>query len=303
MTKPIVAPYPFEKLKKYSSRDAELISRLASLFPGEGFESPLIQNMEETLKKYFGGSFRLRFESMFEADFERFLAGLPDKFVCFVVSLTVPPKKVMIEFDPDFSFAVIDHLLGGSGETPTYLRSITSLEEGILQFVCVRILKEFASLMNQANTQLKLDKILTKADSVAHQEKGGEPVVLLTFRVRINKTEGYVRLCLPHPALFDLISGFKLLKEETSRRFNDFNHFRMIVWGEVGKVRLTAGEVRQIRRGDIVLLDESYADFDGKKISGSLKIRMGEGTAGGIEGKLVESGERYRVKLEHVFNE
>lgn len=132
--------------------------------------------------------------------------------------------------------------------------------------------------------------------------------MLLTFRVRVNKTEGYVRFCLPHPALFDLLSGVQQRESEREqhqkkRRFGDFDHFRIMAWGEVGRVKLTAGEVRQIQRGDIVLLDEAYSDFDGKKISGSLKIRLGEGTAGGVEGKLVESGERYRVKLENVFNE
>ncbi len=300
MTKTSLQPFPFDKLKKLTRQEGELFSHLASYFPGQGYDPPLLLKMTETLKKYLGPTFSLRYESVFAAPYEKFVAGLPSLFACFVVSLTPLPKKIMIELDSDFAFCLVDRMLGGAGDQPQNLHPFTSLEEGVLQFVAVRLLKELSSLMPKAPYQFRFDKIVSLATAVSNLDEAQESVILITFRVRLNQTNGYIRLCLPHPVALQLFVATSNV--DTSERAKNFEHFRTSVWAEVGKVTLTAGEMRRVQRGDIVLFDDSHPDFDGKKISGNICLRVGDGAHGGIHGTL-EEGEALRVKVGSLFDE
>lgn len=309
-------PFPFQHLKKFSSQEAEWISRLTSYFPGSGFEPPVLARISEVMKKYFGHSFSLTYESLFDARYEKFIAGLPERFVCCVVSLTPLTKKVIIELDFDLVFAMIDRLLGGEGDVPLVLRSITPLEEGVLEFVLVRILKEISSrgedpVPSTTPFQYRFDRILTKKELLSGISEENEPVILLTFRVRLNKTDGYLRLCLPSPILLKLLDRSSSYFNKTSavenayeeRRWKDFEHFMTVVWAELGRVNLTVSELKQLQKGDIVIMEDSFSNFDGKKISGKLKLRMGDGLAGGIDADIVSSEEKIRLKLDHLFHE
>ena len=301
MTKaPSIQPFPFDKLKKFTGQEAELFSHLASYFPGRGYDLPILSKMVETLKKYLGSTFSLRFESLFAAPYEKFVAGLPSVFACFVVSLTPLPKKIMIELDSDLAFCLVDRMLGGPGEQPQNLHPFTSLEEGVLQFIVVRVLKELSSLMPKAPYQFRFDKIISTPSAISLLDEPQESMILITFRARINQTTGYIRLCLPHPVALQLFAEPGSV--DTSERAKSFEHFRTSLWAEVGKVRLTAGEMRQVRRGDIVLFDDSHPDFDGKKLSGNLCLRVGQGTHGGIHATLQE-GDSLRVKIGTLFDE
>lgn len=292
-------PFPFNKLKKYTSEEAQLFSRMASYFPGQGYDSPLLVQMTETLKKYLGSSFSLRYESIFEAPYEKFVAGLPSIFACLVVSLTPLSKKIMIELDSDFAFCLVDRMLGGAGEQPQNLQPFTSLEEGVLQFVVVRLLKELTSLMPKAPYQFRFDKVVTTSTAVSSLAEAKEPFILLTFRAKLNQTEGTIRLCLPHPVALQIFSQNANVELDN---WGNVEHLRTAIWAEVGRVTLTAGEIRQVQRGDIVLFDESYPDFDGKKLSGTISLRIGEGTHGGIQALLEEEGNSLRVKVGNIFN-
>ncbi|MBI2339097.1 MAG: hypothetical protein HYU99_01860 [Deltaproteobacteria bacterium] len=311
---PTVQQFPFDKLKKCSAKEAEIFSWIARYFPAPGLAPPFVERLVHVLKRYLGEGFHLRFESVFEADYGKFIAGLADRFVCLAVSLTPLPEKVMIELDSDFSFALIDKILGGEGAVPRLSRSPTRLEEGVLQFFCVKILKELADLMKQAPFKFRFDKIAVQTQALKALSEENRPMVLLTFRAGLTGVEGYIRLALPHPVLLSMAANpspfmDRLLTEVPNfegDRFSVFDHFRTVLWGEVGKVTLTVAELKQIDRGDIVLFDESYSSLEENRIGGSLRLKAGDGNGGWIEARVVEgdktqSADALKVKLERVI--
>lgn len=311
MSQPIIQPFPFEKLKQFSHEEARLISQLTNYFPASGLGPQFLETFSELLKKYLGSSFLIRYESIFEAPYGKFIAGLPDRFIGMAVSLTPLTKKVIIEIDSDFAFALVDRLLGGPGEAPVALHSLTPLEEGILQFLVVKFLKELSPLTKGALGQLRFDKIVRTSAELSRMGDENETMILMTFRLRLNQTDSYLRLCLPSPLLLEWEKKFPLfsaraLPEDSflESRLKSLEHFRTVVWGEVGYVSLSARELSQIQRGDIVLFDEAYPEFDGKKISGAVRLKLGEESLGGIEGKILDAGskETHQIQVKQVFN-
>ncbi len=303
MTESSITPFPFEKLKKYTDKQAELFTHLSHLLP---FELEGDNSILDVLKKYFGKQFTLRFESVFDAPYEKFIAGLPERFVAFVIGLTPSAKKVMIELDPDFALALVDKLLGGSGEVPQEFRPITSLQEGALKFVVVRILKELSDKLPQSPFSFRLDKVLSQATDLARQEDQGEWVILLTLRIKMGEVSGYIRLCFPHPLLSELAGpAFQNLKdfEENSvfsKKLERMEAVRIPAWAEVARVSLLNNELAELRKGDIILFDETYSDFDGKNLSGNVHLRIGDEGLGVVEGKLVASQETLKIILENT---
>ena len=305
-----IQPFPFAKLKKVAKKEAEIFSWLAKYFPAPGLAPVFVEKLLEAMKRHLGAGFQLRYESVFEADHGKFIAGLPERFVCLVVSLTPLPEKVIIELDSDFSFALIDKMLGGEGVVPRLSRPYTKLEEGVLQFFCVKILKELADLMKQAPVKFRFDKIATQPQTLKALSEENESMVFLTFRLWLGEVEGYVRLAIPHAVVLSLASNpltfmdgsLTRVAQFESQRLTAFDHFRTVLWGEVGRVTLTVAELKQLDRGDIILFDESYPTLSENHLSGCLRLRVGEGNSGEIDALVTESNETLKVKLERVIS-
>lgn len=300
-------PYPFEQLKKYTEKDALLISRFARFFPACNLASPAVSKLGEALKKYLGPTLEIKYESIFETSYSQFIAGLPDRFVCGVVSLTPMARKAIIEFDPELTFVLIDKLLGGSGEMPKVAHPITPLEEGVIQFLLVKILNLVSDLFPDSHRQFRLDQIISKSSSLALIDEERSPVVLLTMRVKIEKADAYLRICLPLSLLSEMMSLDEAGSEEGAyffdARLKNFEHLRTVLWAEAGRVSLSSGDVGALERGDIVVFDESYPSLDRKTLSGSLKLRVGEGEHAGIDGLIEKDGEVMKVKVERIFSD
>lgn len=311
MAQPTILPFPFDKLKKYTKKEADLLSMLTGYFPARGFEPLLTSRLTESFKKYLGSELIIQYESLYDAPFKQFIAGLPERFVCAAVSLTPLSRKVMIEIDPELAFALIDKILGGSGKTSLMNRPLTSLEEGILQFLVVKVLKELSTLMKGASYQLRFDKILTRTESLGLIEDKETSVVLLTFRLKFGPNDGYLRLCLPHPFLLDVFSGGEPVFDRSasdSRSFFDersknVESFKTIVWAEAGKVTLSASEIDNLERGDIILFDEAYPSYDKKHLSGNVRLRIGDVSNVGIDASVTEQPDTYQLKMERIIRE
>ena len=295
-------PFPFERLKKVTSGEAALFNWLAGCFPARNFSSPVLFALTEAMKKYLGSSFSIRYESVFEATFGQFVAGLPEHLVIPVVSLTPFPKKVMIEFDRALALASIDRILGGQGEPSGLAQSITPLEEGVLEFLVTKILNELGRVYPMAG-KLRMDRMVTAAAPLALLEEEKTSLILLTFRVHLHKTDGYVRIAIPLPLLND-ISVRQGSFENASffeERMKGFGHFRTLLWAEAGNVSLSVQDLENLERGDIILFDEAYSSLEEGKLAGAARLKVGEGLSGGMEADLSRGEKGFSARLNSVF--
>ncbi|MDO8518717.1 MAG: hypothetical protein Q7T11_00970 [Deltaproteobacteria bacterium] len=294
MTKP--EPFPFERLKKYSSREASLFNWLVACFPSRDFSTPGLLRLTEVMKKYLGSSFSIQYESLFEAPFGQFAAGLPDKAVIPVVSLAPHPKKVLIEMDWALAQAAIDKMLGGEGAAPGTPQGITPLEEGVLEFLIVKILSELGR-------PAVLDRLLTQTKTIPLLEDEKTPLALLTFRVRLHQTDGYIRIALPLPLVADISARLPPPAHLPffEERIRSFGHFRTVLWAEAGNVSLSVSDLENLERGDIILFDEAYSNLEGGKLTGSVMLRIGAGKEGGMDAVLRQEEKGFSARVARAF--
>ena len=136
-------------------------------------------------------------------------------------------------------------------------------------------------------------------------------MMFFTLRWWLGEVEGYVRLAIPQAIISALSSDQESfvdlrIPQFESRRMGAFDYFRTILWGAVGRVTLSVAELKQLDRGDIILFDESYPTLSGNHVRGRLRLRVGEGDAGAIEGTIAGEGApqpsgTLKVNLERVI--
>lgn len=307
----MVHPFPFEKLRKFTGAQRNLISQILKVFPAKGYDPSLVDDLTQKLKKYFGETFWCRYESLFESSRAQFISSLPERFVVLVVSLTPLSKKIIIELDPVLSLALIDKLLGGSGKSPEMVHQLTPLQEGVLQFVAVKVLKELSQATTGSSYKLRFEKIVTSVQSLPLPEEEGDALSLLTFRFRVEKEDGYIRLALSHSFLSELAhlqeAVFNPEKTASYRysadRGHAVEHFRTLVWAELGSVNLTTDEIGSLSRGDVLLLEEVYPRYDGKEMKGTARLHVGAGTHGFIDTSIERDGDAMGLRLNRVVSE
>ncbi len=63
----------------------------------------------------------------------------------------------------------------------------------------------------------------------------------------------------------------------------------MPIWIELGKLDIKQQDFSQLQVGDVVLIDEVYAQLGETGVTGEVVLRVKEGVGGGIRGEVLAS--------------
>lgn len=304
-----VASFPFDSLKKISTKNLVLEKALSRIFPKAGEGSDLTSHMEAAFLKIIGSPLRLSFENRFDTDYDHFLRGLSEQMVCLSLSMIPSNKKIFVEVDADIIFSLVDKMLGGKGSLPKISHQLTPLEEGVVQFFVVRFLKEISEYWKNSGEapqlSLRLDRLIFKSEIMEGLCDKLEPMLMATYRVRWDTTTSFVRICLPHPVLNEWMQNTQdtpqPVEPDLSWKNASVGSLRTLVWAEAGLVNINMGELKRLQRGDVILFDEFYPDFDGEKMNGPVILRFGDEPVGGVEGELRGVGDSNTITLKNVI--
>lgn len=316
---PSIQPFPYSNLPRLTKQEAMVRAAVARYFPSSTDVGPAIGKLQWIAAKLMSVPVTARFESIFESKYQPFISALPEKFVCYVVSLSPHPWPIIVEWDYELALGVIDQLLGGSAEAPeggaalskpALLKPVTELEHGALEYWGAYWLYELNEWMAAKKTKFNLNRTALAPDQLERIHDGETAVTLITFRVSVKDILGYVRLCVPQ-ALFtevlkspgDFFGNGTLWEPFLAKRFTTVSHLKAMAWAEAGRVNLTARELGSLEAGDIILFDESPAHYRDSQVSGEAILRFGEGTQGGVMARIQEKEGHYELVPERVFLE
>lgn len=300
----MVTPFPYQELKSFSASEARLQSFLAKRLPRGLENSPALTKLSAQVSRLLGADFSIRLDSFSQTTFSLLKTSLPADPVVLVISLTPHPQKIIIEAGFDMAALVIDRLLGGGGHVGSNLRSLTTLEEGVIEYFALKILSEIEPLLSQNAGGLCLEKLVTSSNHFPELSKPQDVYAQLHFKVYAKPHRSYLRLSLPLSLLESLMTTS--LFSDPAGKSHDLSEadFKTVLWAEAGRVSLTPEELNQLERDDIVLFDETVAHLDGGHLGGAVKLWVGDGTHGGFEAVIGNAGaaDHYQLKLKKVFH-
>lgn len=285
-----IRPFHF-RLKKISQQQIRLAEGLLDFLPRAGLKEDIQVGIRKTLHHYLSevGFFLEKIE---ELSFKDFFANLPSP--CCVALLGCEPftAKGFVAIDPLLSHLVIEKLLGGKGSTFGELRPLTETEQGVIEFLLLKLLAQIHKLSGEkAKLHFRLEKMVLEPSHLKGSGQENEALVCLKFHLSFLNHSGFVNLYLPHPWVLE---GFlKGLPDEPSseeqkglkERLAVFTDFPCELWASLGEATLPATDLQSLETGDVVLFDRAQLRQAQGDWQGEVRLHVGKGECGGFIAK------------------
>lgn len=184
-----VTKYNFKRPDKFSKEQVRTLSIIHETFSRIAMTS---------LAAMLRSPAHVDIEVVDQMTYEEFVGSManPTSIGIFVMD---PLKGVAIlEFDPAFTFAVIDRLLGGGGEPIPDSREMTEVEHGLIESVYIRLL---GNLRESWIPVIDLRPRLCQIETIPHFAQIVPPteiVVLIRIKAKIGDVEGMMQICIPY---------------------------------------------------------------------------------------------------------
>lgn len=205
--------------------------------------------------------------SVDQLTYEEFIRSIPNPTTLAVIDMEPLKGNAVLEIDPSITFAIIEKLFGGKGNSSTKInRELTDIEEAVLESVVVKILGNLReSWSNVIDLRPRLGRIEVNPQ-FAQIVPPTDMVVLITLETKIGEEEGMTNFCIPYITIEPVISKLSgqywyssVRKGTTTENLTILQQrlkkvtVDLIV--EIGGINIRIDDVLKLRIGDYIKLD------------------------------------------------
>jgi flagellar motor switch protein FliM len=294
-------PFRFSNLEKVSKRHAQLIRNLEWMLPNVRTTGEVSSSVRKRLQEMLEEPVSLQAEYVHVVPLPKLRRYIGEP--TFLAVLTPQPNKTrgLLEIELGLAHQAIDLLLGGAGEAVA-LRPLTDIEEGVMTYLIIEMLKALAPSLDPSLPKLRIEGVVRGFEDAASLMSEDESLAVVQLRAVIGQHSGYVRLSIPEtvlaaanpPADAEVRKARRVADAVAHRAW--LKNVRVALRAEIGQVVISAGDLAQLRERDVVLVDALSCRPD-QGTGGTAKLRLGRGQAGHIDGEVVVEDGRFKVKL------
>lgn len=198
--------------------------------------------------------------------FSEFSNSLSNPVILGVVNFQPLGGTILIELASQLGFAMIDRMLGGSGDPLEKTRDFTEIEMTIIEkmmVVCMQLMREpwknvvdINPMMERIETNSQFAQIIAPSDMIA----------IVTLNMKIGDVEGFMNVCLPFFTLESVMDKLNTkfwyanMQERNSENFEEYvealiKRVDVPVKAVLGKTSISVTDFVNLQRGDIIRLD------------------------------------------------
>lgn len=257
-----IKPYDFKRPNKFSKEQLHTLSMIH-------------ENFARLLTTYLSAQLRtlVQINVFFveQMTYNEFIISVSNPSLIAVVDFSPLKGAALIEMNPTIAFAIIDRLLGGTGEFKEKLREPTEIENSIIGKVFKKMTKILTDAWQDvAEIKTTMEKLETNSQFV-QLVSPNEAVALITFNAKVGNSEGMINICIPHIVLEPIIpklstriwlSTSKREQPEMTKQVIQDKVYDMKtqIRAELGKSHITVGEFINLSVGDVITLDKYISD-------------------------------------------
>lgn len=229
--------------------------------------------------------------SVDQLTYEEFSRSIPNPSTLAVINMDPLKGSAIMELDPTITFAIIDRLFGGAGESLKENRELTDIEQSVIEGIVIRILGNLREAWsNVVDLRPKLGQIETNIQ-FAQIVPPNDMVVLITLETRIGEVEGMTNFCIPYITIESVISKLSAQYWYSSIRKGDNTENAELIKEQIydvplaletllGGLSLTVKEIINLKSGDVVQLNTHVNDDLTVRIGGRKKYYCRPGLSG-----------------------
>ncbi len=250
-----IAPYNFRRPDRVSKEQLRSLHFLHDRFA---------KNLGTSMSAFLRAMTNVTMLSVEQFTYGEFLMSLPDPTAFYSVAMPPLDGVGALEVNPSIAFAMVDRMLGGTGDSPAPNRALTEIEQNVMDSV-VKLLLEHLTETWRAITDVRFRIQGRETRPQMLQVTGlNEGVILLAFDIAISEARGMLSLAIPAAAIETMEEKVAEGWNRTRRQASPAEMARLQV--NLGRVplsvktqletRMTAREVLALRPGDIVAMPQ-----------------------------------------------
>jgi len=278
----------YEKIQKYNFKSPNRFTKdqlraIRSIY--ENFATALSSHLSGLLRKYC----QIELVSVEEHTFSEFSSSLVNPVMLGIIDLQPLQGTTLMEMSHMMAYAIIDRLLGGSGQYRDAQRNYTEIEIALMD----KLMGQFLDLMRDSWSRFcdvspKLERIETNAQ-FAQIVPLNETIAIITFSAKIGDVEGLMNYCVPHMGIESVINSLKTKNpffqaqmpkqdDKSEQIIKQIEKSTLNVVCNFSDTEITAKDIMSIQVGDVLMLDNKINDAVNLKINDMLKFRGMIGT-------------------------
>ncbi len=253
-----IQPYDFRLPNRISKTQLRTIRNISENF-ADSFGSYLMTTLQTVVN--------LRVNTLDQIYYSEYVLSVPDPAVLYTFTIKGTDIRMVLELNIDFALALVDRLLGGSGNSLKPQKVITQIEQKVLANVIDKIIFDLKKAwMVIDNLEFNLDGFETDIDFV-QLSSPNESVLLISFEISIGDQSYLMNLCFTTFAFDPILSKLSSKKVTTIKNSKYYGmtaseviklqlaEVELPVVVELGTSTITFQELLDLKVGDIIILD------------------------------------------------
>ncbi|AKN33906.1 flagellar motor switch protein FliM [Clostridium carboxidivorans P7] len=254
-----VKPYDFRSPQKFSKDHIRTLELIHDNY------ARIISNY---LTAQVRSNVKVKIESVQQITYEEFIHSVPNPTILTVFKMPPLSGSVLFETNPQFSFEIIDVLLGGKGTGKYKAREFTDIDKNIMMVINTGLI---------SNLKLAWDDVLEVNTEIEGLETNpalnqtlapNEAVALITFSVEMGKSSTFINICIPYLSIekvldklvvqywFQDTNDEAILEESRVKLRQRLNIVNMNLTAVLGTTNITVDDFLRLGVGDVLTLND-----------------------------------------------
>ncbi|EOR20156.1 MULTISPECIES: flagellar motor switch protein FliM [Clostridium] len=258
------------KIKKYDFRSPQKFSKdhIRTLEMVHDAFARIISNyLSGQLRKHV----RVDIQSVEQITYEEFVHSIPNPTILTIFKMPPLQGNILLEMNPQFSFQILDILLGGTGDREERAKEFSEIDKNILSNITSEMIKSLI-LAWDGILEVKPEFEGLETNASANQTLApNEPVALLSFSVELGKSTTYMNLCIPYLSVEKVLDKLvvqywfktdesELQDESREKLKKGMEPVEVNMHVQLGKTNITIDDFLKLVKGDVLVLNSQYSD-------------------------------------------
>lgn len=294
-------PFQFTRLEPVSKQQAALAQRVEWLLPGVRLAAQVREEVRARLAELLEEDVALSIDELRVVPASQLRKNMREPNFMAVVAPQPQKARGFIEVELALAHLIVDKLLGGAGDAVA-MRPLTDIEEGVLLYVLLEVMRTLAPHVDPSLPRLRLESVVRSLDEALQLAADEEQMVVVQLHGRVSGQPGALRLFLPG----SLVAAANPPADAAIRRTRRLAQARaqakrlktVKTWlrAEIAQVEISAGDLAALRERDVVVVETLSCRVD-RGENGTVLLKVGRGRAGHADAEVTFEGGRYQAKV------
>jgi len=155
------------------------------------------RNMSTSFSAYLRTTVTLSVASVEQLAYDEFLRSVADPTAFYALGIAPFDELGALEINPAIAFALIDRMLGGSGQPASVNRPLSEIEQNVVDSVVKLLLEGIAEAWKPVTNLAFSIRARETRPQMLQVAAPTEGFVVVVFQVQVSKVNGTVTLCIP----------------------------------------------------------------------------------------------------------